>query len=104
VSVDGRIYVWRIDEGPDRENKPQISGKIEVAIQIVGDAEAYHPRICWHSHKQVRSYLHRSCHQVRFACQLTNIVALYPTGNSVCWNQKLCLKNRHDKSGKGKGL
>ncbi|CAM0944463.1 unnamed protein product [Alopecurus aequalis] len=52
ASVDGRIYVWRIDEGPDEENKPQISGKIEVAIQIVGDAEAYHPRICWHSHKQ----------------------------------------------------
>lgn len=52
VSVDGRIYVWRIDEGTDEENKPQISGKIEVAIQIVGDAEAYHPRICWHSHKQ----------------------------------------------------
>uniref|UniRef100_A0ACD5YRP3 Uncharacterized protein n=1 Tax=Avena sativa TaxID=4498 RepID=A0ACD5YRP3_AVESA len=52
ASVDGRIYVWRIDEGTDEENKPQISGKIEVAIQIVGDAEAYHPRICWHSHKQ----------------------------------------------------
>ncbi|CAL5054622.1 unnamed protein product [Urochloa decumbens] len=52
ASVDGRIYVWRIDEGPDEENKPQITGKIEIAVQIVGDAEAYHPRICWHSHKQ----------------------------------------------------
>ncbi|KAL6633640.1 hypothetical protein ACP70R_026311 [Stipagrostis hirtigluma subsp. patula] len=52
ASVDGRIYVWRIDEGPDEENKPQITGKIEIAIQIVGDSEAYHPRICWHSHKQ----------------------------------------------------
>ncbi|XP_062222153.1 enhancer of mRNA-decapping protein 4-like [Phragmites australis] len=52
ASVDGRIYVWRIDEGPDKENKPQISGKIEIAIQVVGDSEAYHPRICWHSHKQ----------------------------------------------------
>ncbi|KAG2661176.1 enhancer of mRNA-decapping protein 4-like isoform X5 [Panicum virgatum] len=52
ASVDGRIYVWRIDEGPDEENKPQITGKIEIAIQIVGDVEAYHPRICWHSHKQ----------------------------------------------------
>ncbi|XP_051192930.1 enhancer of mRNA-decapping protein 4 isoform X2 [Lolium perenne] len=65
VSVDGRIYVWRIDEGHDEENKPQISGKIEVAIQIVGDAEAYHPRICWHSHKQellfvgIRNYVLR---------------------------------------------
>jgi hypothetical protein len=54
ASVDGRIYVWRIDEGPDEENKPQITGKIEIAIQIVGDAETYHPRICWHSHKQVK--------------------------------------------------
>jgi enhancer of mRNA-decapping protein 4 len=45
--------VRRIDEGPDEENKPQITGKIEIAIQIVGDAETYHPRICWHSHKQV---------------------------------------------------
>ncbi|AQK54959.1 WD40, G-beta domain containing family protein, family [Zea mays] len=52
ASVDGRIFVWRIDEGPDEENKPQITGKIEIAIQIVGEAEAYHPRICWHSHKQ----------------------------------------------------
>ncbi|KAM0850199.1 hypothetical protein ACQ4PT_053228 [Festuca glaucescens] len=65
ASVDGRIYVWRIDEGHDEENKPQISGKIEVAIQIVGDAEAYHPRICWHSHKQellfvgIRNYVLR---------------------------------------------
>ncbi|CAD6242619.1 unnamed protein product [Miscanthus lutarioriparius] len=52
ASVDGRIYVWRIDEGPDEEKKQQITGKIEIAIQIVGEAEAYHPRICWHSHKQ----------------------------------------------------
>ncbi|KAL6912214.1 hypothetical protein ACP4OV_001019 [Aristida adscensionis] len=52
ASVDGRIFVWRIDEGPDEENRPQITGKIEIAIQIVGDSEAYHPRICWHSHKQ----------------------------------------------------
>ncbi|KAL5207669.1 hypothetical protein ABZP36_032104 [Zizania latifolia] len=52
ASVDGRIYVWRIDEGPDDDGKPQITGKVEIAIQIVGDAESYHPRICWHSHKQ----------------------------------------------------
>jgi enhancer of mRNA-decapping protein 4 len=61
TSVDGRIYVWRIDEGPDEENKPQITGKIEIAIQIVGDAEIYHPRICWHSHKQVKLLLHNTC-------------------------------------------
>uniref|UniRef100_A0A0D9VKE5 Enhancer of mRNA-decapping protein 4 WD40 repeat region domain-containing protein n=1 Tax=Leersia perrieri TaxID=77586 RepID=A0A0D9VKE5_9ORYZ len=52
ASVDGRIYVWKIDEGPDEDNKPHITGKVEIAIQIVGDAESYHPRICWHSHKQ----------------------------------------------------
>ncbi|XP_034589909.1 enhancer of mRNA-decapping protein 4 isoform X3 [Setaria viridis] len=57
ASVDGRVYVWKIDEGPDEENKSQITGKIEIAIQIVGDAETYHPRICWHSHKQEILYV-----------------------------------------------
>ncbi|KAK1269738.1 Enhancer of mRNA-decapping protein 4 [Acorus gramineus] len=52
ASMDGRIFVWKIGEGPDEENKPQITGKIVVAIQIVGEGESYHPRICWHSHKQ----------------------------------------------------
>ncbi|XP_038985665.1 enhancer of mRNA-decapping protein 4-like isoform X2 [Phoenix dactylifera] len=52
ASVDGRVFVWKIDEGPDEDNKPQITGKIIIAIQIVGDGESYHPRICWHSHKQ----------------------------------------------------
>jgi WD40 repeat protein len=61
ASVDGRIYVWKIDEGPDEDSKPQITGKIEIAIQIVGDAESYHPRICWHSHKQVKHYLYHIC-------------------------------------------
>jgi len=67
VSVDGRIYVWRIDEGPDEENKPQITGKIEIAIQIVGDVEAYHPRICWHSHKQVKPFTSHLTFEVLFA-------------------------------------
>jgi enhancer of mRNA-decapping protein 4 len=58
ASVDGRVYVWKIDEGPDKENKSQITGKIEIAIQIVGDTETYHLRICWHSHKQVKAHLH----------------------------------------------
>jgi enhancer of mRNA-decapping protein 4 len=57
ASVDGRVYVWKIDEGPDEENKSQISGKIEIAIQVIGDAETYHPRICWHSHKQEILYV-----------------------------------------------
>ncbi|KAF8657357.1 hypothetical protein HU200_060127 [Digitaria exilis] len=57
ASVDGRVYVWKIDEGSDEENKSQITGKIEIAIQIIGDAETYHPRICWHSHKQEILYV-----------------------------------------------
>ncbi|WOL12084.1 enhancer of mRNA-decapping protein 4-like [Canna indica] len=52
ASIDGRIFVWKIDEGPDDENKPQITGKVIMAIQIVGGGESCHPRICWHSHKQ----------------------------------------------------
>ncbi|URD92432.1 WD domain, G-beta repeat domain containing protein [Musa troglodytarum] len=52
ASIDGRVFVWKIDEGPDTENKPQITGKIVMAVQIVGEGESCHPRICWHSHKQ----------------------------------------------------
>lgn len=52
VSVEGRLYVWKISEGPDEEGTPQITGKIVIAIQIVGEGEALHPRICWHCHKQ----------------------------------------------------
>ena len=53
ASVEGRVFVWKIDEGPDLENKPQITGGVVIALQLVGDAESYHPRVCWHSHKQV---------------------------------------------------
>ncbi|PON47233.1 WD repeat containing protein [Parasponia andersonii] len=52
VSVEGRLYVWKISEGPDEEGTPQITGKIVIAIQIIGEGEALHPRICWHCHKQ----------------------------------------------------
>ncbi|XP_060199203.1 enhancer of mRNA-decapping protein 4-like isoform X2 [Lycium barbarum] len=52
ASVDGRVYIWRITEGPDEEDKPQITGRIVAAIQIVGEGESVHPRVCWHSHKQ----------------------------------------------------
>lgn len=53
MSIEGRVYVWKISEGPDEEGTPQITGKIVIAIQIVGEGEASHPRICWHCHKQV---------------------------------------------------
>ncbi|XP_015900750.3 enhancer of mRNA-decapping protein 4 [Ziziphus jujuba] len=52
ASVDGRVFIWRIAEGPDEEDKPQITGKIVVAIQIVGEGKPVHPRLCWHPHKQ----------------------------------------------------
>ncbi|KAK4344480.1 hypothetical protein RND71_034656 [Anisodus tanguticus] len=52
ASVDGRVYIWRITEGPDEEDTPQIAGKIVAAIQIVGEGESVHPRVCWHCHKQ----------------------------------------------------
>ena len=53
ASVDGRIYVWKITEDPDEEDKPQSMGKIISAIKIVGEGESVHPRVCWHCHKQV---------------------------------------------------
>ncbi|XP_071736558.1 enhancer of mRNA-decapping protein 4-like isoform X2 [Rutidosis leptorrhynchoides] len=52
ASVDGRVYVWKITEGTDEDNKPQITGNIVIAIQIVGEEESVHPRVCWHCHKQ----------------------------------------------------
>uniref|UniRef100_A0A5B7AN20 Putative enhancer of mRNA-decapping protein 4-like n=1 Tax=Davidia involucrata TaxID=16924 RepID=A0A5B7AN20_DAVIN len=52
ASIDRRIFIWKINEGPDEEEKPQITGKIVIAIQIVGEGESVHPRVCWHCHKQ----------------------------------------------------
>ncbi|KAG6405219.1 hypothetical protein SASPL_132805 [Salvia splendens] len=44
ASVDGRVYVWKITEGSDEEDKPQITGKIVTALQITGEGESLHPR------------------------------------------------------------
>ncbi|GMH25054.1 hypothetical protein Nepgr_026897 [Nepenthes gracilis] len=52
ASIDGRVYVWKISEGPDEEDKPQILGNIVIAIHIIGEEGSFHPRICWHCHKQ----------------------------------------------------
>ncbi|CAI9295386.1 unnamed protein product [Lactuca saligna] len=52
ASMDGRVYVWKITEEPDEDDKPQITGKIVTAVQIVGEGEPVHPRVCWHCHKQ----------------------------------------------------
>lgn len=53
VSIEGHLHVWKISEDPDEEGTPQITVKSIVAIQIDGEGEALHPRICWHCHKQV---------------------------------------------------
>nr|GME02813.1 enhancer of mRNA-decapping protein 4-like [Ipomoea batatas] len=52
ASVDGRVYIWKITEGPDEEDKQQITGRMVTAIQVVGEGESFHPRVCWHCHKQ----------------------------------------------------
>ncbi|KAK7301861.1 hypothetical protein RJT34_12737 [Clitoria ternatea] len=52
VGTDGRVYVWKISEGPDDEDKPQITANIVIAIQILGEEKVEHPQICWHCHKQ----------------------------------------------------
>lgn len=45
--------MWKISEGLDEGGTPQIKGKIVIAIQIVDEGEAVHPRVCWHCSKQV---------------------------------------------------
>ncbi|KAG4381306.1 hypothetical protein GLYMA_15G122400v4 [Glycine max] len=52
ASTDGRIFIWKIKEGPDEDDKPQITGKVILALQILGESESVHPRVCWHPHKQ----------------------------------------------------
>ncbi|CAJ1962778.1 unnamed protein product [Sphenostylis stenocarpa] len=44
ASTDGRIFVWKINEGPDEDDKPQITGKVILALQILGESESVHPR------------------------------------------------------------
>lgn len=54
ASGDGRVLIWKISEDLNGEDKPHIAGKLILAIQMVGDRELFHPRVCWHTHKQVR--------------------------------------------------
>ncbi|KAH9304800.1 hypothetical protein KI387_009204, partial [Taxus chinensis] len=51
-SSDGRIFIRKIEEGPGEDDKRQITEKIVLGIQILGDWESVYPRICWHSHQQ----------------------------------------------------
>ncbi|KAI3844398.1 hypothetical protein MKW92_026609 [Papaver armeniacum] len=52
ASIEGRVFVWKIIESTDEENNPQITWEIVTAIQIMGEEELVHPRVCWHPHKQ----------------------------------------------------
>ncbi|KAJ8765018.1 hypothetical protein K2173_010490 [Erythroxylum novogranatense] len=52
AGVDGRINVWKISEGSDEEDKPQITGNTVIAIQIIGESDIKNPRVCWHCYKQ----------------------------------------------------
>nr|GEZ71281.1 hypothetical protein [Tanacetum cinerariifolium] len=53
ASIDGRVFVWKITEGKDEEDKPQITWDIVISLQIEVESESVHPRFCWHCHKQV---------------------------------------------------
>ncbi|KAJ8444784.1 hypothetical protein Cgig2_011746 [Carnegiea gigantea] len=44
ASIDGRVYVWKISEGPGEEDKSQISGVVVLAIHISGEEGSIHPR------------------------------------------------------------
>ncbi|CAM6073454.1 unnamed protein product [Sphagnum tenellum] len=52
ASADGRVLVRKIVEGPSEDGKLIISDQTLLAIQIVGDWESCHPRVCWHSQMQ----------------------------------------------------
>uniref|UniRef100_A0A6N2K0X9 Uncharacterized protein n=1 Tax=Salix viminalis TaxID=40686 RepID=A0A6N2K0X9_SALVM len=50
--VDGRVFIRKINEGTGEEEKPQIFERILLALHIIADGESFHPRVCWHPHKQ----------------------------------------------------
>ncbi|XP_024015753.1 enhancer of mRNA-decapping protein 4 isoform X2 [Eutrema salsugineum] len=52
VSLDGKVFVWQISEGSEGDDQPQITGKIVLALEILGEEDNKHPRVCWHFHKQ----------------------------------------------------
>ncbi|GLJ08252.1 hypothetical protein SUGI_0084840 [Cryptomeria japonica] len=52
ASSDGKIFIRKIVEGFGDDEKIQITEQTLLAIQIAGDWESVHPRLCWHSHQQ----------------------------------------------------
>ncbi|BFI30389.1 enhancer of mRNA-decapping protein 4 [Marchantia polymorpha subsp. ruderalis] len=49
ASTDGRVFVRKIVEGTSDDGRMEIKDHILVAMQILGDWESVHPRVCWHS-------------------------------------------------------
>lgn len=101
MSIDGRVYVWKITEIPDEE--PQISGKIVIAVQIVGEGESVHPRVCWHCHKQVTFYFPYSrflfifvdfcASAIGLTQTFTKLDILWIVGSVSGWNRKTYFEN-----------
>lgn len=52
ASSDGRVFIWKIEEGLGDDDKTQITEQIVFAIQILGDWESVHPHVCWHSQQK----------------------------------------------------
>ncbi|KAF2311954.1 hypothetical protein GH714_027596 [Hevea brasiliensis] len=50
--IDGRVFIRKINEESDDEEKSQIFERIVLALQIITEGESVHPRVCWHPHKQ----------------------------------------------------
>lgn len=94
ASVDGRVYVWKITEGSDEEDKPQITGKIVIAIQITGEGDSVHPRVCWHRHKQVNLSL--VCTHFWFylaLCVVNRVMMCSLIGSSCSGDWKACFED-----------
>jgi len=52
ASSDGRVFIWKIEEGLGDDDKIQITEQIVFSIQILGDWESVHPHVCWHSQQK----------------------------------------------------
>ncbi|GJW89822.1 hypothetical protein Tco_0167375 [Tanacetum coccineum] len=39
-----RVFVWKIIDGADEDDKPQITGKIVIALEIEVDCQSVHPQ------------------------------------------------------------
>ena len=60
--------MWKISEGSEGDEQSQITGKIVVALQILGEEDTKHPRVCWHCHKQVFQHISFATGSCIFFC------------------------------------